>query len=60
MDVWSLCGKRVAVTICEDIWQHAQAVEYSAYPKDPIEELKQHQPDVLINLSASPYYHQTA
>lgn len=61
-DVWSLMNKRVAVTICEDIWQHAEAVEYSTYPKDPILELKEQAPDFLVNLSASPYYmrrHQT-
>lgn len=61
-DVWSLVNKRVAVTVCEDIWQHAEAVEYSTYPKDPILELKEQAPDFLVNLSASPYYmkrHQT-
>jgi NAD+ synthase (glutamine-hydrolysing) len=54
--VWSIEGKRVAVTICEDIWQHAKAVEYSTYPRDPIDELKDQAPDLLVNLSASPYY----
>lgn len=61
-DVWTLVNRRVAVTICEDIWQHAGAVEYSTYPKDPVLELKEQAPDFLINLSASPYYmkrHQT-
>jgi NAD+ synthase (glutamine-hydrolysing) len=54
--VWHIENKRVAITICEDIWQHAQAVEYSNYPRDPVEELKPQEPDLLINLSASPYY----
>lgn len=56
--VWSLCNARVGITICEDIWQHAEAVEYSTYPKDPVLELKEQMPDILINLSASPYYMQ--
>lgn len=56
INVWSIQGKRVAVTVCEDIWQHAQAVEYSNYPRDPINELKEQAPDLLINISASPYY----
>lgn len=55
-DVWSLSGKRVAITICEDIWQHAQAVEYTSYLRDPIQDLSEQAPDFLINLSASPFY----
>jgi len=54
--VWSIENQRVAITICEDIWQHANAVEYSNYPRDPIEELIPQAPDLLVNLSASPYY----
>lgn len=54
--LWSLGGKRVGITICEDIWQHAKAVEYATYQRDPVEELRQQQPELLINLSASPYY----
>lgn len=54
--VWMLQKKKVALTICEDIWQHAGAVEYSSYVRDPIEELKKSAPDLLINISASPYY----
>ncbi len=54
--VWNLSGERVGVTICEDIWHHAGAVEYANYPRDPIEELKREKPAFLVNLSASPYY----
>lgn len=54
--LWNIKGTRVAVTICEDIWQHAQAVEYATYVRDPILEFKDAAPDLLINLSASPYY----
>jgi NAD+ synthase (glutamine-hydrolysing) len=53
---WDLCGKRVGLTICEDIWHHAGAVEYSAYQRDPILELLPQSPELLINISASPYY----
>lgn len=53
--VWNLCGKRVAVTICEDIWQHSGAVEYATYQMDPVLELKGEKPDFLVNLSASPF-----
>jgi len=57
-DVWNLSGKRVAITICEDIWQHAEAVEYTSYRRDPVQDLVSQAPDILINLSASPYYMQ--
>ena len=54
--LWNIKGAKVAVTICEDIWQHAKAVEYASYVCDPILEIKETAPDLLINLSASPYY----
>ena len=51
--VWSLNGKKIAVTICEDIWQHGGGV--NRYVRDPIQELAALQPDLLVNLSASPF-----
>ena len=51
-------GKRVAVIICEDIWQHARQTGPAQYPRDPIEELKKENIDLLLNLSASPYQYQ--
>ncbi len=55
--VWDIAGKKVGITICEDIWQHSGAAsEYVSYSHDPIEELKKEKIDLLINLSASPYY----
>ena len=53
--VWELNGKRVAIVICEDMWQHAGYVGYTEYARDPIQELVAYKPDILINLSASPY-----
>ena len=44
--------KSIAVTICEDIW-NADQVKYS---KDPLDEIAEGQPDLLINLSASPWH----
>lgn len=57
-DVWSINGLRVAITICEDIWQHAGAVDFSSYARDPISTLSVQKPDLLINLSASPFHEQ--
>ena len=45
-------GKRLAVTICEDIWNLGDNPLYRICPMD---ELMKQQPDVMINLSASPY-----
>ena len=51
--IWLLNGKRVAITICEDIWQHGDEIDH--YRRDPIEELSALQPQLLLNLSASPF-----
>lgn len=45
-------GKRLAVTICEDIWNLGNNPLYRICPMD---ELIKQQPDVMINLSASPF-----
>jgi len=45
-------GKNLAVTICEDIWNMG---DNPLYRVTPMEQLMAFQPDVMINLSASPY-----
>jgi NAD+ synthase (glutamine-hydrolysing) len=45
-------GKRLAVTICEDIWNLGDNPMYRTCPMD---ELMKQKPDVMINLSASPF-----
>ena len=45
-------GKRLAVTICEDIWNLGDNPLYRICPMD---KLMVQQPDVMINLSASPF-----
>lgn len=54
-NIWELKGKRVAITICEDVWQHSGLLIGSTYSRDPVQELFDQRPDFLINLSASPY-----
>ena len=55
---WEVCGKKVGVLVCEDIWFHA-GFKYSAdYERDPVLELEAHGIDLLLNLSASPYFFQ--
>jgi NAD+ synthase (glutamine-hydrolysing) len=53
--VWDLFGCKVAITICEDLWRHSGLVRSTCYLRDPVLELKEFQPDLLLNLSASPY-----
>jgi len=49
-------GKKLAVTICEDIWNIG---EVSLYKRFPLDELSLKQPDLVINIAASPFnYHQ--
>lgn len=53
--LWHLRGKKVAVTICEDLWQHSNLVKFTTYNRDPVEELADLYPDLVLNLSASPF-----
>lgn len=45
-------NKKIAITICEDIWN----LEQKEYPLDPVENISKKCPDLLINLSASPWH----
>lgn len=45
-------GKRLAVTICEDIWNMQDNPLYRICPMD---KLRDYKPDLMINLSASPF-----
>lgn len=46
-------GKKLAVTICEDIWNVGN--DNPLYTICPMDELIHQQPDIIINLSASPF-----
>src|SRR6201986_3703142 len=45
-------GKKIALTICEDIWNLGDNPLYRGCPMDQL--IKQH-PDLMINISASPF-----
>ena len=45
-------GRKVAVSICEDVWN----VDSSLHSQNPISEICEEKPDLLINLSASPWH----
>ena len=54
MQLFEYKGKKIGITICEDIWQHAGYVNVR-YDRDPIIEQAKLKPDLALNLSASPY-----
>jgi NAD+ synthase (glutamine-hydrolysing) len=51
-NVISFKGKKLAVTICEDIWNLG---DNPLYRNCPMDELMKLQPDIMLNLSASPF-----
>lgn len=48
-------GVKLGVSICEDTWNCKTFWEKRIYKDDPIEILCSSKPDILINISASPY-----
>jgi NAD+ synthase/NAD+ synthase (glutamine-hydrolysing) len=50
-----VAGRRVGISICEDIWNDRDYWKRRRYHHDPIEELVHAGASVVINLSASPF-----
>jgi NAD+ synthase (glutamine-hydrolysing) len=48
-------GKRIQVTICEDIWAWPLDGEGERYSQNPIRKLEKGSADLVVNLSASPF-----
>jgi len=53
--VFSFCGNKLGITICEDMWNDKEFWKKRLYERDPVSELVEQGSAVLINLSASPY-----
>jgi NAD+ synthase (glutamine-hydrolysing) len=49
-------GKRIGISICEDIWTGPAVSTSVRYPKNPLRDLKNAGVDLLVNLSASPWH----
>lgn len=47
---------KVGITICEDIWNVEGVFTERLYHYDPVQELAKHRPDIILNLSASPFH----
>ncbi|HET6991535.1 MAG TPA: NAD+ synthase [Bacteroidia bacterium] len=47
-----IAGKKIALTICEDLWDVEEDLMYTQWPMD---ELIKQKPDLMINIAASPF-----
>jgi NAD+ synthase (glutamine-hydrolysing) len=54
--IWNWRGKRVGLTICEDIWNDEDFWPEQLYRRDPVRDLMEQGCDLLLNLSASPWH----
>ena len=58
-DVVEYQGKKIAITVCEDLWdEQPTESEYGRsklYTVSPMEQLAEKDPDLLVNISASPF-----
>ncbi|MFW5820869.1 MAG: NAD+ synthase, partial [Bacteroidota bacterium] len=54
-------GKKIALTICEDLWDdqpfESEFERRRLYKVSPMEELAKSDPDLIVNIAASPYSH---
>lgn len=57
--VFSFRGLRLAITICEDLWDEQpfdnEFEKTRLYTVSPMEELAKQNPDIIINIAASPF-----
>jgi len=54
--VFPFCGKKMALTICEDAWNDKHFWNRRLYGFDPVEALVREGGNFLLNISASPFY----
>jgi len=54
--VFNFKDKRIAITICEDIWTNSEIVGRTRYTSVPTDHLKKEPIDLHLNLSASPWH----
>ena len=53
--ILELGGRRLGISICEDVWNDRDFWKRRRYHHDPIEELMRAGADAIVNLSASPF-----
>ncbi len=55
-ELFSFCGNRMALTICEDAWNDKQFWQKRLYTVDPVEALIKNGGNFVLNISASPFW----
>lgn len=55
-ELFSFCGQRMALTICEDAWNDKQFWSRQMYASDPVTSLMQAGGNFLLNISGSPFW----
>jgi NAD+ synthase (glutamine-hydrolysing) len=55
-ELFSFCGNRMALTICEDAWNDKQFWVKRLYTVDPVESLMHAGGNFVLNISASPFW----
>jgi len=55
--VITVSGKKIGITLCEDIWTHPELAPSNRYRFQPVNWLADQQLDLMVNLSASPWHH---
>jgi len=55
-ELFSFCGNRMALTICEDAWNDKQFWLKRLYPLDPVDALIRAGGNFVLNISASPFW----
>jgi NAD+ synthase (glutamine-hydrolysing) len=55
-ELFSMCGNRMALTICEDAWNDKLFWPKRLYTVDPVEALIQAGGNFVLNISASPFW----
>lgn len=56
VSVFPFKGRTLAITICEDIWNDEDFWPERLYGRDPVKELISLGADLIVNLSASPWF----
>jgi NAD+ synthase (glutamine-hydrolysing) len=54
--LFSFCGRQMALTICEDAWNDKRFWNRRMYRVDPVEELVRAGGNFVLNISASPFW----
>ena len=55
-ELFDFCGRRMALTICEDAWNDKHFWRRRLYSIDPVEDLMRAGGNFILNISASPFW----